>query len=133
MMRTKTVSCSIQRDANDLYEAFWRPEIFPEWASGLSNAALEKTGDGWKGQGPEGPITVTFSAHNDFGVMDHWVDVGGGNIVYIPLRIIPNGAGSEVMLTLFQYPGMTDEKFETDQDWVKRDLDALKRLAENGC
>ncbi|MGV6876702.1 polyketide cyclase [Pseudochelatococcus sp. B33] len=111
---------------------FWRPEAFPRWASGLSNAALEQTDAGWKGQGPEGPITVTFSDHNEFGVMDHWVDVGNGNVFYIPLRIIPNASGSEVMLTLFQHPGMTDEKFADDQEWVKRDLEALKALAEQG-
>jgi hypothetical protein len=131
MMKTKTITCSIKRDARSLYEAFWQPESFPEWASGLSNAALEKTENGWKGNGSEGSITVIFSGHNEFGVMDHWVDVGNGNILYIPLRIIPNGDGSEVMLTLFQYPGMTDAKFAEDQEWVKRDLEALKKLAEN--
>jgi hypothetical protein len=130
MMNAQVVTCSIRRAAKDLYEEFWMPEKFPEWASGLSQAALEKAKDGWKGEGPEGPIAVIFSDHNDFGVMDHWVDVGNGNTFYIPLRVIPNGAGSEVLLTLFQYPEMTDEKFVEDQEWVKRDLEALKELAE---
>ena len=35
------------------------------------------------------------------------------------------------MLTLFRGPGMTDETFARDADWVRRDLAALKRLLEH--
>jgi hypothetical protein len=43
----------------------------------------------------------------------------------MPLRVIENGAGAEVSLTLFRRPGMTDEKFAADADWVRRDLATL--------
>lgn len=130
MMRATTLSCFIQRKADELYEEFWRPEQFPKWASGLAQASLHESPQGWKAQGPDGPVTITFSGHNSFGVMDHWVDQGDSNVIFIPLRIIANGDGSEVMLTLFQQPGMTDEMFLRDQQWVERDLRALKALAE---
>lgn len=60
--------------------------------------------------------------------MDHYVDVGGGVEVYIPLRVIANAGGAEVMLTLFRQPGMSAEKFATDAEWVERDLAALRML-----
>jgi hypothetical protein len=60
--------------------------------------------------------------------MDHYVDVGIGPEIYIPLRIIPNGDGAEVLLTLFRQPGMSDAKFEGDAKWVERDLLSLKAL-----
>jgi hypothetical protein len=128
MLETRTISISINRNWNDVYEAIWRPESFPKWASGLSKSSLAKYGEVWKAEGPEGPITIRFTDHNVFGVMDHYVNVGIGSQIHIPLRIIPNGEGAEVLLTLFRQPGMSDAKFEADAQWVERDLLSLKAL-----
>jgi hypothetical protein len=130
MLECITIGISIDRDWRDLYEAIWRPEAFPTWASGLSNASLVRQGEIWTGQSPEGLIQIRFTDRNEFRVMDHWVDLGGGRVVYVPLRILANGSGAEVLLTLFRQPDMSDAKFAQDQDWVRRDLLALKALAE---
>jgi hypothetical protein len=60
--------------------------------------------------------------------MDHWVHLSDGQIIYVPLRIVENGSGAEVLLTLFRQPGMSDEQFAADADWVRRDLLALKSM-----
>ena len=101
------------------------------WASGLSHGPMEPDGAGWRAQGPEGPIRITFTPQNSFGVMDHWVDLGGGRVVYVPLRIVANEEGSEVVLTLFRQPGMSDGTFAADEAWIRRDLAKLKALAES--
>lgn len=62
--------------------------------------------------------------------MDHFVDTGEGETVHIPMRIIRNGEGSQVMLTLYRQPGMDDEKFAADAKWINKDLVALKKLVE---
>lgn len=49
---------------------------------------------------------------------------------YVPLRVISNGSGAEVQLTLRRVPGMTDEKFAADAQWVASDLNRLKALLE---
>ena len=101
------------------------------WASGLSQSHLEPEDTGWwQAQGPDGPIRIRFSGHNAFGVMDHYVDVGNGLEIYVPMRIVANAEGAEVLFTLFRQPNMTDEKFSTDAEWVERDLHALKALLE---
>ena len=46
------------------------------------------------------------------------------------MRIIQNGDGAEVMLTLFRQPDMDDERFSADTKWVVRDLKRLKELSE---
>ncbi len=130
MLEAKVVAYSVRRSARDLYEALWSPENFPRWASGLSGASLEPDGAEWKAQGPEGAIRIRFSGHNEFGVMDHWVDLGGGRVVYVPLRVVANEEGSEVMLTLFRQPEMDAQKFADDEAWIRRDMAALKALAE---
>lgn len=130
MLDAKVITCSVQRNAQDLYEVLWRPQNFTRWASGLSSSSLEYDDMGWKAQGPEGTIRITFTEHNSLGVMDHWVDLGDGRTVYVPLRIVPNEDGSEAMLTLFRQPGMSTERFAEDEALVRRDLAALKILAE---
>ncbi len=128
MLEARTINVSIGLPWRELYEAIWRPECFQKWASGLSKSSLEQDGDAWKAEGPEGPIRIRFTEHNPFGVMDHYVDVGGGSQIYVPMRIIANADGAEAMLTLFRQPGMSDAKFFADIEWVERDLLALKAL-----
>lgn len=128
MLPARTYSVTIDHDWRALYEKIWRPEFFPSWASGLAESALREEGDQWMADGPDGPIRIRFTPHNPHGVMDHWVDLGAGAEVYVPLRVIENGSGAEVMLTLFRQPDMDDERFAADIRWVNRDLKALKNL-----
>jgi hypothetical protein len=129
-LTSTTLSVTIDRDWRELYDQFWRPEEFPRWASGLSDASLKYVDGEWRANGPGGPITIIFTSHNAYGIMDHWARLDPRRTIYIPLRVIENGDGAEVMLTLFRQPGMTDEKFAEDADWVRRDLKRLKALAE---
>jgi hypothetical protein len=129
MLASRTYSISIDRDWQALYEAIWRPEIFPQWASGLTESNLRQDGDGWLADGPEGPVRIRFSPHNAYGVLDHVVETGDGHAIHVPLRIIANGDGAEVMLTLFRQPGMSDEDFARDAKWITRDLRALRDFA----
>ena len=122
MLEARTVSVSIARPWEEVYEAAWRPEDFPKWASGLSASPLVRDGDRWTAAGPEGPVRIRFTERNAFGVMDHHVDPGTGPEVYVPMRVVPNGGGAEVLVTLFQRPGMSDEAFAADGAWVLRDL-----------
>jgi hypothetical protein len=128
MHQARTVSVSIARPWEEVYEAIWRPEDFPKWASGLSASPLVRDGDWWSATGPEGPVRIRFTGRNAFGVMDHRVDPGTGPEVHVPMRVVPNGGGAEVLVTLFRRPGMSDEAFAADAEWVLRDLLALKAL-----
>ncbi|MBN9046396.1 MAG: polyketide cyclase [Rhizobiales bacterium] len=130
MLEARTISISIRHPWHHLYEAIWQPEFFPRWASGLAKTTLEREGGRWRATGPEGTVRIRFTGRNDFGIMDHYVDVGAEREIYVPLRVIPNADGSEVLLTLFRQPGMTDEKFAADAAWVEKDLKKLKSLFE---
>jgi len=105
------------------------PENFPRWASGLARS-LKKANGEWIGDTPAGPVKIRFTARNDFGILDHHVAVSDGGEIYVPMRVIANGTGSEVMFTLFRLPDMSDEAFGRDAEWVARDLNALKALLE---
>lgn len=104
---------TIDRPAGEVYAFVSDPRNLPRWASGIDAAAK-----------------VRFVEKNPFGVLDHYVKVGAGPEVYMPMRVLPNGEGSEVLITVFHQPGTSEEKFGEDTQWVRRDLEALKELLE---
>jgi hypothetical protein len=63
-------------------------------------------------------------------VLDHDVTLPSGEVVYNPMRVIPDGHGCEVVFTLRRRPGMSDEEFSADAGAVAADLARLKRILE---
>lgn len=114
------------------YEFAHRPENFPKWAAGLSSS-LHQTERGWVAETPEGEAIVEFTEPNPHGVLDHRVRLQGRPEIYIPLRLIANGDGTEVELVLFRQPDMDDAAFERDAGLVTKDLAALKALLERAA
>jgi hypothetical protein len=125
----RRVAVAIDRPAAEAYDFLSAPENFPKWASGLA-ASMRNVGDDWIADTPEGRAVVRFSERNAYGVLDHSVTLPRGITVYVPLRIVAKESGCELVLTLFRQPGMSDERFAADAQWVMRDLDVAKRLLE---
>ena len=46
------------------------------------------------------------------------------------MRVITNRSGSELLFTLFREADMSDEKYASDLELVKQDLNALRDLLE---
>jgi hypothetical protein len=128
MSEVRHLSVSIARNAELVYDFLSDPANFPKWASGLGT--LSRVDGLWVAQTPDGPMQVRFSERNPFGVLDHWVAPQPEVQIYIPLRVVAKGEGCELIFTLFRQPGMAQEKFEADAEWVKRDLNAAKHLLE---
>jgi hypothetical protein len=126
---SRTLSVRIARSLGDAYEFLAAPENFGKWASGVG-ASFGRQGETWIAQTPEGSVKIKFTPRNAFGVLDHRVVLPSGETVEAPMRVIANGAGCEVLFTLFQLPGMSEAKFAEDAAWVQKDLDALRILLE---
>ena len=62
--------------------------------------------------------------------MDHYVILPSEMEVFVPLRVVKNDSGSEVMLTIFQTLDKSEKKFAEDVDMVERDLKNLKNIME---
>jgi hypothetical protein len=115
---SKPLSVSIARPAALVYEFLSLPENFPRWASN------------WTAETAEGPVSLCFSEPNPRGVLDYALQWPGGRSVYVPLRVLDNGAGCELVLTLFRFPHMSDEEFAGAAERARRDLRAAKGLLE---
>ncbi|MGH7371740.1 MAG: SRPBCC family protein [Candidatus Methylomirabilales bacterium] len=129
VLKSKTLSVAINCDPKKLYEFVSKPENLPKWAK-MFCRSIKKSKGGWVVETPQGPANVRFSKKNDFGILDHYVSPAPGVEVFVPMRVVPNASGSEVLLTLFQAAGMSDEKHAEDIGWVRQDLRTLKDIME---
>ena len=91
---------------------------------------LRKSGGAWLAETPDGPVKIRFSERNAFGVLDHWVSPNAETTIYIPMRVIRNRDGSELIFTLFRLPEMSDKQFSADAELVERDLQSVKKALE---
>lgn len=131
-LASRQITITIAVPLTVAYAFAHRPENFPKWATGLSGS-LQETERGWVAQTPAGEALVRFSDPNDFGILDHWVSLPDGQVVYIPLRMIDNAGATDLVFTLFRQPAMDDAAFEADAEMVDKDLHSLKALLEGGA
>src|SRR5215471_7204438 len=107
---SRHISEWIDRPAAEVYEYAVDPANLPQWAPGR--------------------VGFAFVPRNEYGVLDHHVTVPSGEVLYIPLRVIADERGCEVVFTLRRRPGMTDEDFAADMDAVAADLTRLRQVLE---
>ncbi|MFS4459595.1 SRPBCC family protein [Bdellovibrio sp. HCB2-146] len=126
----KHITVSINRSPAAVYEFIANPENLPQWAQGLSRSSIVKSGDSWIADSPMGKVKIKFAEKNNFGVVDHDVTLPSGEVNHNPMRVVPNGQGSEVLFTLFRLPKASDKDFNEDAKMVEGDLQRLKALLE---
>ena len=124
------ITISIRRSAADVYAFASDPRNLPRWAAGLAGSEVSEHEGQWVTDSPMGRIRIRFAAENALGVLDHDVWLASGEVVHNPMRVVPNGDGSEVTFTLMRRAGMTDAELAADAAAVARDLRALKQLLE---
>ena len=123
------LSISIELEPKAVYAFASNPENLPRWAAGLG-LGVKRAGEHWEVITADGTVGLRFTPRNEYGVLDHTVVLSDGTEIYVPMRVMPNGRGSEVMLGLFRQPEMDDDVFERDAGLMQNDLLALKTLLE---
>lgn len=131
LMKSRSLTISINRDPRTVYEFVFNLENLPKWASNAFQSIKQVKGE-WNAETPQGSAKVGLTHRNDFGVLDHYVSLPSlGVEVYVPMRVVQNGInGSEVIFTLFYTTHMSEEKFAQDVRMVEQDLKNLKNIME---
>lgn len=136
-MRSVTFNVTIARQPQAVYDFVADLKNLPKWATAFCRS-IKNEGDHWVLETPQGPMGMRITARNAFGILDHYVllpqrgtySAAPGIEVHVPMRVVANGEGSEVLFTLFRRTEMTDAQFAEDQRLVRQDLDTLKRVLE---
>ena len=128
-VEARTITVRIDRPFATVFEFLTDPTNWNQWAFGLGKN-IRQSKDGWIADSGGGTARVRFTPRNKFGVVDHTVIRPSGQRVYVPMRLIANGSGCELLFTLFREPKTSDTQFDSDAGYVQRDLNRLKSLME---
>jgi hypothetical protein len=131
MLASHTIAISIARAPRDVAAFVADLRNMPQWAGAFCKA-VRQVGNEWRVDTGQGEVGLRFTGDTRQGVLDHEVTLGDGLTVQMPLRVVPNQEGSEVLFTLFRLPGMSDERLAQDMDMMRADLQQLKQVLEGG-
>jgi hypothetical protein len=121
----------IDRHADEVYEYAADPANLPQWAPGLGSS-VEKVEDRWFVETSSGRVGFAFVQRNEYGVLDHYVTLPSGQVVYNPMRVIADQSGYQVVFTLRRQPGTSDEDFRADTDAVSAELTRFSKGLKSG-
>ncbi|MEO8393558.1 MAG: SRPBCC family protein [Chloroflexota bacterium] len=124
------ISIAINRPFAEVNDFLSLPANFEQWAAGLGKGFKQVNGE-WVFQAGDNLAKIRFTPKNEFGIADHYVLPQPDVEIYVPMRAVANGSGSEVIFTLFRPPEMTDQQLADDSAAVRRDLEKLKAILEN--
>lgn len=127
LMPCAMINVSIDRDPGSVFEFVSQPESLPQWAR-MFCKLLEPSGGDWYVHTPDGRVRIRFDEDVTSGIMDHFIRPDNGIEFMVPMRVVPNNAGSEIIFTLFRDPDISNEKFALTIDWVRRDLNMLNEI-----
>ncbi|MGB2666824.1 MAG: hypothetical protein WAK48_22660 [Candidatus Acidiferrum sp.] len=127
--RSVIKSADIQATPEKTYMFLCNPLNWPEYA--LVNLRSVSPGEnGWfKAVTKFGEGELKVNGVKEFGVFDHiWKDPRATWQVYS--RVVPNGDGSTVMMTLFQPAVMSDAQFDQAMKEMDIEMAKLKEILE---
>ncbi|AOR36563.1 hypothetical protein BFF78_40800 [Streptomyces fodineus] len=127
---TKTIG--IDRPCEEVFAFLADPANWPKWAV-VNVRSIEPSDDPdwWHMSTPLGPARLGLRPNAEFGILDHdYVDDTAS--WRVPARVVPNGDGTEFMITFHQPPSLGDSVFKEQTDLVDTELATLKKILESG-
>lgn len=124
---SRTLAVTIDRAPEDVLAFVRDPRQLPTWASGLGRDVRWEDGRWLVTTATGDEVHVEFCPENDLGVADHRVRGEAGLDLTVPLRVVPNRDGAEVVLTVVGGP---EEDLERDAAAVRADLERLRDVLE---
>ena len=131
LLHSITKSVSIQAPPEAVFLFLADARNWPRWAVVNVLSVQPGGGDWWSMETPAGRAQLRLRPHAESGTIDHDFEAPDAKWT-VPARVVPNGSGSEFIITFFQPPGFTREFFESQAALVDRELTELKRVMESG-
>ena len=127
-LHARTITVSIDCPTTTVYEYVLDGRRLPEWSVFQSATPSDR---GWLVEIAGEPRELRYVERNPYGVLDHFVTQPDGQILHVPMRAIPNGSGTEVLVTVLQLPEVSALHFEETAAQVQQDLHQLKEVLES--
>lgn len=127
--RSAIKSADIGASPEKVYAFLSNPLNWPQYAV-VNLRSVSPGKDGWcKAVTKFGEGEIKVNGVKEFGILDHtWRDPQATWDVYS--RVVANGEGSTVMMTLFQPPILTDPQFDQAMKEMDIEMAKLKEILE---
>lgn len=127
--RSITRSVTIERDPEGVYRFLSNLANWPRWAI-VNVKVVSPRDDGWWDlTTPLGSGKLRLRTNPELGILDH--DFVGPDASWtVPARVVPNGIGSEFMMTFFQPPALPGDIFDAQIALLDVELAKLKEILE---
>jgi len=129
----RAISLSVARPLSEVYDFLAEPTNFSSWAF-VEDAMMEPLGQGeWCVETSVGRRFMKFAVRNRSGILSYQSRLSLDETPHlVPMRVLPNGGGTEIVHVFIRRPGATDEDFNSLIEWVTTDLLVLKSILEAG-
>lgn len=127
--RSAIKSADIQASPEKVYAFLADPMNWPQYAV-VNLRSVSPGQNGWfKAVTKFGEGELRINGVKEHGLFDHvWKDPQATWQVYS--RVVPNGDGSTVMMTLFKPPAMSDQQFDHSMEEMDIEMAKLKEILE---
>jgi hypothetical protein len=134
-LETSTLSVTIDAPFEQVVGDLADPATHPEWATQFFAGPAERRPDGtYTVDVPSmgGTARMSVDVDADRGVVDLYLAPGDAPFgPALPIRVVPNGDGVDVLFTLARFPGMTDEQWQGGLVGMRHELENLKARLES--
>ena len=124
MTRSRTISIIVEKKTGDAFDAILQvpPKMMPD---------AQMNDDGWWAfTGPYGKAKLKFNENKSLGVLDHqYIDEKSSWDV--PMRVVPSGDFSEIMITLNKPDELTDAQFDERVSEIGEMFNTMKNIIES--
>ena len=123
MPRSRTIILSVSRRTGDVFNAILNspPKMVPD---------AKKNHDGsWSFSTPRGNASLKFNHNKAFGILDY-LYVDEESSWEVPMRVVPSGEESEVIVTITKPENLSDQQFDDRMKEVESLFQNLKEIIE---
>jgi uncharacterized protein YndB with AHSA1/START domain len=132
MPLSHTIVVRIEVPYEAAYSYLADPRTYADWAAVVPETYSQLDNGDWAAEVRFGGVRhIRFAAPNGEGVLDHAVFRPGEELLWMPMRARPEGAGTELSFTFIQRPDMSADEFASTVEWVTTDLQTLKAVLES--
>jgi hypothetical protein len=136
-LQTHTVTVTIDAPLTQVAADLADPATHPQWATEFY-AGPVRPAEGGDFTAPVpimgGEVRHRIDADIERGILDlYFAPPGRPYGPPIPVRLVPNGDGVDVLWTLARFPGVSDQAWQQGLASMARELQALKRRHETGA
>lgn len=128
-MKAKTITVTLAAEPQQVFAFLTQPENLPRWNAALCRS-VRREGDEWVADSPRGSLSVRWVRDDRSGLVDLVLQVSGAELIWA-MRILSNGSGAELIITVVQPQGLSDSLFHDHTRWAEKASRELKKWAES--